>query len=80
MTLSRIQNGTCYTCGRPFSEEQPILSRHSTSEGIVAWVRCECGSLQAWFRPYGESTGHLVASSEPPNSTGLDQRMRGRAS
>lgn len=77
---STRQSDVCRTCGHPLTEELQVLSRHSTSEGAVAWVRCECGSLQAWFRPYGQSTEQLVAASEPPTSTGVDQRTGRQAS
>lgn len=80
MITSTIQSTTCHTCGRPIAEEQQILSRHSTSEGIVAWVRCECGALQARFRPYGGSNEQLVASSEPAKPAGANGPARRRSS
>jgi hypothetical protein len=67
MIVSTIDANTCGNCGRRFTDASRVLSRHSTSEGVVAWVRCPCGALQARFRPYGPGTERVVASSESPS-------------
>ncbi|MFC4052009.1 hypothetical protein ACFOY4_20155 [Actinomadura syzygii] len=28
------------------SEQNTILSRHLTSDGVVVWIRCACGRLR----------------------------------
>lgn len=63
MIVSRLHDSTCRVCGRP-TERQQLLSRHTTSEGIVSWVRCACGALEARFRPHGSSE-RVVAASRP---------------
>jgi RNase P subunit RPR2 len=64
MIVSTIDHRTCRACGRRITDAQQVLSRHSTAEGVVAWVRCSCGALQARFRPYGQSSERVVASSD----------------
>lgn len=38
-----------------------IVSRHSTSEGVVVWSRGPCGHLQMVLIPYGGDTTGLTA-------------------
>ncbi|WP_169809308.1 hypothetical protein [Actinomadura chibensis] len=33
------------------SEQNTILSRHLTSDGVVVWVRCACGRLRMELLP-----------------------------
>jgi hypothetical protein len=68
MTVSTIHDSTCRACGRVV-EHQQVVSRHTTSEGVVSWMRCTCGALQARFRPYGR-TERVVASGGGANRNG----------
>lgn len=50
-----------------------LLSRHTTSEGVVVWSRCACGRLRMDLVPYTPGTERLSASScprcaEPPTA------------
>ena len=36
----------CPCCGWPTDEPFATVSRHRTSEGLVAWTRCPCGRLR----------------------------------
>ncbi|MFD7506183.1 hypothetical protein [Streptomyces sp. NPDC059850] len=38
-----------------------IVSRHTTSEGVVVWTRCGCGRLQMALIPYGARGKALAA-------------------
>ncbi|MEU1668139.1 hypothetical protein ABZ547_32100 [Streptomyces sparsogenes] len=38
-----------------------IVSRHTTSEGIVVWSRCACGRLQMVLVPHGSDGRGLAA-------------------
>lgn len=38
-----------------------IVSRHTTSEGVVVWSRCACGRLQMVLVPYGIDGKGLAA-------------------
>ncbi|MGW2331739.1 hypothetical protein ACWC5C_39145 [Streptomyces sp. NPDC001700] len=38
-----------------------IVSRHTTSEGVVVWTRCGCGRLQMALIPYGARGKGLAA-------------------
>ncbi|MEU1791640.1 hypothetical protein ABZ553_38360 [Streptomyces sparsogenes] len=38
-----------------------IVSRHTTSEGVVVWSRCACGRLQMVLVPLG-SDGRALAA------------------
>jgi hypothetical protein len=46
-------SGACPDCGWPDAADHEIVSRHHTSEGLVTWARCICGTLQAWMEPAG---------------------------
>jgi hypothetical protein len=39
-------NPNCPWCGWPTYEPFQTVSRHRTSEGLVAWTRCPCGRLR----------------------------------
>ncbi|MQA88079.1 MAG: hypothetical protein GEV03_26540 [Streptosporangiales bacterium] len=45
----------CQHCGWPLEQPYEIVSRHLTSEGILVYTRCACGTLQArllgWRHP-----------------------------
>lgn len=77
MIVSTIDHQACRACGRRLTDAQQVLSRHSTSEGVVAWIRCPCGALQARFRPYGQSFERVVASSDT-HLTDQHRRAAGR--
>ncbi|MFD7312772.1 hypothetical protein [Streptomyces sp. NPDC059883] len=38
-----------------------VVSRHTTSEGVVVWTRCACGRLQMVLRPHGIDHKGLAA-------------------
>lgn len=69
MILATIEGSTCRACGRAVTGAGRELSRHSTSEGVVVWVRCSCGAFQARVRPEGESTEQVVAAGGPDRPT-----------
>ncbi|MWK37761.1 hypothetical protein GEV43_29390 [Actinomadura sp. J1-007] len=48
-----------------------LLSRHTTSEGVVVWSRCACGRLRMDLVPYTPGTERLSASSCPRCATPL---------
>ncbi len=51
----------CQYCHRPEPGHCELVSRHTTSEGVVAYIRCACGrlyrhqistaTLRSWYRP-----------------------------
>ncbi|GAA4071346.1 hypothetical protein GCM10022214_28900 [Actinomadura miaoliensis] len=57
----------CPRCGWPESEIYQVLSRHLTSEGVVAYTRCACGEVQVRVQPY--AAGRVVTASCGPSRT-----------
>ena len=53
----------CPYCGRPDDRPVQDVSQHSTGEGVLAWTRCGCGSLQA--RMLSSGTVRVVARGRP---------------
>ncbi|GAB3969098.1 hypothetical protein GCM10029978_039760 [Actinoallomurus acanthiterrae] len=43
------------------TDTNTIVSRHTTSEGVVVWRRCACGRLQMALVPYGIGGKGLAA-------------------
>ncbi|WP_212910389.1 hypothetical protein [Streptomyces sp. TS71-3] len=43
------------------TDTSTVVSRHTTSEGVVVWSRCACGRLQMALVPYGTDGRALVA-------------------
>lgn len=51
----------CQYCRRPEPGTCQVVSRHTTSEGVVVYTRCACGTLsrhlvsnaelRSWYRP-----------------------------
>ncbi|WP_433462757.1 hypothetical protein [Spirillospora sp. CA-128828] len=46
------------------SQQNTLVSRHLTSDGIVVWTRCACGRLRMDLVPTGGGPG-LVAGPCP---------------
>ncbi|MHA6618818.1 hypothetical protein [Pseudonocardia sp. DLS-67] len=44
--MERPAHDVCPVCGWPTTEPYQVVSRHRTSEGMIVWSRCACGSLQ----------------------------------
>jgi hypothetical protein len=65
MTITTIDDHASRVCTCHTDEPATVLSRHSTSQGVVVWVRCACGALNARFRPYGDRLERVVASGGP---------------
>jgi hypothetical protein len=65
----------CQYCRRPEPGTCRVESRHTTSEGVVVYVRCACGRLQrhlvstaemrSWYRPAGADRIPAVTAAEP---------------
>lgn len=53
----------CQRCGRPRTQSATILSRHTTSDGVIVYTECVCGLLEAWLHPISDVTATLVAQS-----------------
>lgn len=54
-----------------------VVSRHRTSDGLLTYSRCRCGSLDVWLDPDG---GHdrLMATSghtDAPTTGGVGSRL-----
>ncbi|WP_067548090.1 hypothetical protein [Nocardia crassostreae] len=45
------RTGHCEHCGWPDSQPFETLSRHRTSEGVVTYTRCACGSVRMRLSP-----------------------------
>ena len=49
-----------------------VASRHQTSEGTIAYLRCDCGSLQVWLTAAGQPARSLIrvirGPQQPPGS------------
>ncbi len=43
------------------TDTHTIVSRHTTSEGVVVWSRCACGRLQMVLVPYGAGRRGIAA-------------------
>ena len=43
----------CQRCGRLRMQSARVLSRHTTSEGVIVYTQCVCGLLDAWLYPLG---------------------------
>lgn len=43
------------------TDTDTIVSRHTTSEGIVVWIRCACGRLRMTLVPYSTDGKALAA-------------------
>lgn len=56
-----MATSTCPHCGRDESIEREVLSRHTTSEGIVSWTRCACGAVQLRLRRHGTASDDVRA-------------------
>ncbi|MET9492184.1 hypothetical protein [Nocardia sp. NPDC006630] len=41
----------CGTCGWPTTLPPTTISRHHTSEGLVTYTRCTCGTVRMWLSP-----------------------------
>ncbi|MFF2551880.1 hypothetical protein ACFVUS_12825 [Nocardia sp. NPDC058058] len=37
-------------CDHPIDPTR-ILSRHRTSEGVITYTRCHCGTIRMWLSP-----------------------------
>lgn len=46
----------CPECGWDTRQPFEVVSRHLTSEGLLVWTRCACGTLRA----------HLAGMPGPP--------------
>ncbi|RAJ62568.1 hypothetical protein K378_03921 [Streptomyces sp. Amel2xB2] len=66
----------CPYCGWPDDEPVQGVSRHPTAEGVLAWTRCACGSLQA--RVLTGGTVRIVTRGKPADGRPQDER-RGAA-
>lgn len=53
----------CAQCGWPSDQPTEILSRHTTSEGVVVYSRCVCGALHMWVWSPEAEEAWLVARS-----------------
>ena len=62
MSLSASEDSACGVCGEPLTKAHRVLSRHTTSEGVVTWVLCPCGALQARLRPNGAQIEQTVVT------------------
>ncbi|WP_433336308.1 hypothetical protein [Spirillospora sp. CA-294931] len=43
------------------TQSNRMLSKHTTSEGVVVWSRCACGRLRMDLVPYGADGRRLAA-------------------
>jgi hypothetical protein len=43
-----------------------VVSRHQTSEGTIAYLRCGCGSLQVWLTTAGQPVRRLTRTIRGP--------------
>ncbi|EFL27168.1 hypothetical protein SSOG_06882 [Streptomyces himastatinicus ATCC 53653] len=43
------------------TDTSTIVSRHTTTEGVVVWSRCACGRLRMRLVPYGIDGKALAA-------------------
>ncbi|WP_297619150.1 hypothetical protein [Nocardia sp.] len=51
-------NEHCGTCGWPTTQPLTTISRHHTSEGLVTYTRCACGTVRMWLSPTTFTTPH----------------------
>lgn len=42
-------------CRLPYMNENTVVSRHVTSDGVVIWTRCACGRLRMDLIPEGRA-------------------------
>jgi hypothetical protein len=40
-------NEQTHRCGRTDANGRSVVSWHRTSDGVLVWVRCACGALEA---------------------------------
>jgi hypothetical protein len=53
-----------------------VVSRHLTSEGVLVYLRCDCGALELLLQRWGDGTdpvlarrhGAPLARSDPPRA------------
>lgn len=64
----------CPCCGWPTDEPFQTVSRHRTSEGLVAWTRCPCGRLRAVGAPVAAAPTIDVARESPGAPAARDAR------
>ncbi|GAA4212027.1 hypothetical protein [Actinocatenispora rupis] len=56
----------CQYCRRPEPGTCTLESRHTTSEGVVAYVRCACGRLHRHLVPTAELRSWYQPSDVEP--------------
>ncbi|WP_433656958.1 hypothetical protein ACQPW1_36590 [Nocardia sp. CA-128927] len=39
----------CRQCGWPVDQPSATVSSHRTSEGVIVYTRCVCGTLNVWL-------------------------------
>jgi hypothetical protein len=57
---------TCSVCGWTGDDREAIVSRHHTSEGVIVWTRCVCGTVRARLHRIGPA--EPVACADPPEA------------
>lgn len=66
--------GRCPHCGWSDSDPFHVLSRHPTADGLTAWIRCACGSLQVW--QFGPAGARLLVRGRPDPARQLAGALR----
>lgn len=75
-TKVTVSTDLCRQCGWPDTEPYDVVSRHTTSEGVIIYTRCTCGLLHVRRQQLGEAHASIIARSQKaaaPPSGGQQQ-------